>query len=302
MAGGIRTVDTPLAVLFPALASEKAEFNIAERTAQLLPTLQTTLDVPQLLGLFHNHIKQSIPHDGVLYRYPNGAGELSTGIPGKHSCVYRLVVEGTELGEITFSRGRPFSDAEIALLESQICALVYPLRNGLSYKAAMDQARRDPLTGVYNRGVIEVALEREVNLARRYGSPLSVIFMDIDHFKAVNDTFGHMAGDDVIREFARCVNDKIRTTDILSRYGGDEFVAILPNTTMEGAEQLAGRIRDAVVSSGCLAKIGQDLKVTTSIGIASLEGDESAQQLLDRADKSLSLAKHEGRNCIRYLS
>ncbi len=302
MAGGIRTVDTPLAVLFPMLSSEKTEFSLAERRAQLLPTLQTTLDIPQLIGLFHSHIKQISPHDAVLYRYPNGAGEVFTGNPGKHSCVYRLVVEGMELGEITFSRDRLFSGAEISALESLTSALVYPLRNGLSYKMAMDKARRDPLTGVYNRGVIEVALEREVSLARRYRSPLSVIFMDIDRFKVVNDTYGHIVGDEVIREFARCVNDKIRTTDILSRYGGDEFVAILPNTTMEGAEQLAGRIRDAVVNSDCLAKIGQGLKVTTSIGIASLEDDESAQQLLDRADRSLSLAKHEGRDCIRFLS
>jgi diguanylate cyclase (GGDEF)-like protein len=212
------------------------------------------------------------------------------------------VIGGTVLGEIAFSRKQVFSPTEISALECLLCTLVYPLRNGLNYKTAMEEARRDPLTGVYNRGAMEVMIEREVGLARRYRSPLSLIFMDIDCFKSINDTYGHMIGDEVIREFVRCVNDKMRTTDILFRYGGDEFVAILPNTTLEGAEQLAGRIREAVANSIRLTRIGRGMKITTSIGISSLESRETAQRLLDRADRSLNLAKQDGRDCIRCLS
>lgn len=301
IAGDIRIVGAPVTALFPLPVQPRAERGLAEMTARLIPALQTTLDIPHLIGLFHSHAKQIILHDAVLYRYPKDGGEVSVGDPGGHSCSYRLVVEGAVLGEIAFSRVQIFSAAEISMLEYLLCTLVYPLRNGLSYKVAMEAARRDPLTGVYNRSAMETALEREVELARRCRSPLSLIFMDIDYFKSVNDTYGHIAGDEVIREFVRCVNDKMRAIDILSRYGGDEFVVILPNTTLEGAEQLAGRIREAVADSICLAKIGQGLKVTASIGISSLEDKETAKQLLDRADRSLNSAKQDGRDCIRCL-
>lgn len=300
--GGVRIVDVPVTALFPLPAQRSTVRGLAEINAQLLPALQTTLDIPQLIGLFHSHAKQVAPHDGVLYRYPKGGGEISVGDLGRHSSSYRLVVEGSVLGEIAFSREQIFSATEVSMLDCLLCVLVYPLRNGLSYKAAMEEAQRDPLTGVYNRGVMQIALDREVGLARRYRAPLSLIFMDIDYFKTINDTYGHMVGDEVIREFVRCVNDKIRITDILSRYGGDEFVVILPNTTLEGAELLAGRIREAVAHSNCLSRIGQDKKITTSIGISSLEGEETAQQLLDRADKSLNVAKQDGRDCVRHLS
>lgn len=301
IAGDVRIVGAPVTAMFPLPTKPRAGRGLAEMTAGLIPALQTTLDISRMIGLFHSHARRIVHHDGVSYRYPESGGEFSVGNPGSHSCTYRLEVAGAVLGEVVFSRGQIFSDAEISTLECLLCALVYPLRNGLSYKMAMEEAQHDPLTGVYNRGAMEAALDREVSLARRYGSPLSLLFMDIDCFKAVNDTYGHMVGDEVIREFVRCVNSKMRTTDILSRYGGDEFVVILPNTDLDGAEQLAGRVREAVTHSKRLAKIGQDVKVTTSIGISTLGDGETARQVLDRADRSLNSAKQSGRDCIRCL-
>jgi diguanylate cyclase (GGDEF)-like protein len=294
--GDIRIMGSSLAA---AASLSPIGRGIAEMSLQLLPVLQTTLDIHQLIGLFHGHAKQVIHHDSVLYRHPKDGAGVSIGEPGRHSCTYRLVVEGAALGEIAFSRSQSFSAPEISLLECLVCALVYPLRNGLSYKAAMEEARRDSLTGVYNRGVMEAALEREVGLAHRYHSPLSLIFMDIDYFKSINDTYGHTVGDEAIREFARCVNEKIRATDILSRYGGDEFVAILPNTTLEGADLLANRIREGMMQSRGFAEMARGMRITASIGIASLEGGETAQHLLDRADRLLNLAKQAGRDCVR---
>ena len=299
-AGNIRTVGSQAETTLPISWVRQ---DLAERSSlHLLPVLQTTLDILQLVRLFHGRAKQIVPHQAILYRYPTSGEAISIGELCKHTCTYRLVVEGVLLGEITFSRTQIFSDAEISLLESLVSSLIYPLRNGLIYKAAMEEARRDPLTGVHNRGAMEEALEREVGLARRCRSPLSLIFMDIDYFKAINDNSGHIVGDQVIREFARCADDKVRATDILSRYGGDEFVVILPNTAPKGAEQLASRIRAAVAQSPYLLRIGRDRKITASIGIANLKINEKAQDLLGRADKALASAKQDGRNCIRRAS
>lgn len=296
LAGDVRAVDS--APNFPLLSPVTQ--GVDELSLQVMPVLQTTLDAHQLISLFHECARQVVLHDGVTYRYPGNEDGLSIGESGPHTCAYRLMVEGSVLGEIIFSRSLPFSGKETSLLESLICALVYPLRNCLRYKAAMEESRRDALTGIYNRSVLEVTLKREVSLAHRYHTPLSVIFMDIDYFKSVNDSCGHAVGDAVIREFARCVSEKIRATDILSRYGGDEFVAILPNTTLDGAELLATRIREGVEQSVCFANLNHDMKITTSIGIADLNGRQTAQSLLNRADRSLFLAKRAGRNCIRH--
>lgn len=265
---------------------------------RMVRTLQTTLDINQLIALFGQDIGGVVPHAGVSYRNEPQELEVALGDLAEQSCDYRLMVEGEALGEIAFTRGEIFTDAEIGALEYLLCTLVYPLRNALRYKAALDEARRDPLTGVYNRGVMETVLEREIGLARRYQLPFSLLFMDIDRFKTINDTLGHATGDEVIRDFTACISGNIRTTDILARYGGDEFVVLLTNTPLEGAKLLAERIRVAIEGSPRLAAIGEKISVTTSVGVASLQDKETGEILLARADQALARAKQGGRNRI----
>lgn len=125
----------------------------------------------------------------------------------------------------------------------------------------------DPLTGCFNRGYMEKKLVQEVKRARRYKHPLSVIFCDIDHFKQVNDTYGHQPGDMVLREFSKCILRKIRVdVDWLTRYGGEEFLVVLPETTLEGASRLSERIRHMV--SQCEMKWqGEVIRLTSSFGV-----------------------------------
>jgi diguanylate cyclase (GGDEF)-like protein len=149
-------------------------------------------------------------------------------------------------------------------------------------------ARTDPLTGVPNRRVWEAELPRELERARRAGTPLCVAMIDLDNFKGYNDRFGHQAGDRLLKEAASAWRAQVRSTDLLARYGGEEFVLLLPACAVEDAVRIIERLR-AVTP-----------QVTCSIGISSWDFQESASELLERADQALYLAKAEGRD--RYVT
>ena len=144
--------------------------------------------------------------------------------------------------------------------------------------------------------LIESAMRREVDLARRHRQPLSLLMIDVDHFKRINDSHGHPAGDQVLSELAAEIGRAARSTDLLYRYGGEEFALLLHNTPAEGALITAERIRRAAAKLEVTYR-GSVLNFTVSLGIATLH-DDSAAELLRRADEALYRAKHEGRNRV----
>jgi len=158
----------------------------------------------------------------------------------------------------------------------------------------------DPLTQVYNKkGILNFLEKFLANFVRYKKEPFSVLMLDIDYFKKINDTYGHLAGDFVLKEFVKIIRDKIRSSDILGRFGGEEFVVILPNTKVSGALKLAQRIKDEVENH--LFEYGKDkIKFTTSIGITSVSLNDSVESLLERVDEALYDAKKKGRNRIEY--
>lgn len=168
---------------------------------------------------------------------------------------------------------------------------------------ALRLATMDPLTGAYNRRTFQETAERELSRARRAGTPLSIILMDMDHFRAVNETHGHSAGDEVLARFADIVRSALRKEDMLVRYGGEEFLVLLPEVPGPGAVVVAGRIRRAVAAAEIEAA-GQRLSLTVSLGVAARldEGPESVDGLLARAGSALALAKERGRNRVVALS
>ena len=176
-------------------------------------------------------------------------------------------------------------------------SLRYALKLGETLEALRRLATRDQLTGLLNRREFERILTEEEERSRRFGHPLSLVMMDIDHFKRVNDTHGHPAGDVVLREVARRVADQVRTVDRVVRFGGEELVLILVQTDRVGALDVARRAcavveRDPVLVGDTIA-----LNVTVSAGVAAMPVDASSGlTLLNAADKALYAAKSRGRN------
>ena len=168
---------------------------------------------------------------------------------------------------------------------------------------ALRLATIDPLTGAYNRRTFHEIAERELSRARRAGQPLSIIMLDIDHFRAVNEKHGHRVGDEVLQRFAEVVRTAMRKEDMFVRFGGEEFLVLLPEVPGPGAVVVAGRIR-RVVANAPIEAAGQSFALTVSLGVAARldEGPESIETLIARADSALALAKERGRNRVVALS
>ena len=164
-------------------------------------------------------------------------------------------------------------------------------------------ATTDPLTGAYNRRTFHEIAEREMARARRNGQPLSIVMLDIDHFRQVNEKHGHKVGDEILQRFVDVMRSALRKEDMVVRYGGEEFVVLLPEVPGPGAVVVAGRIRRAVAGTPIEAA-GEKFPVTVSLGVAARldEGPESIDELLERAGSALALAKERGRNRVVALS
>ncbi len=156
----------------------------------------------------------------------------------------------------------------------------------------------DALTGLYNRRHFDNTVEREFLRSKRYGGDLTIAIIDIDFFKKINDTYGHLCGDYVLKEVAYLISDNFRKTDLVFRYGGEEFVALLTETSLESAKIPLERLREKIENSNFIYA-GQQIKVTVSIG-ASINTTETVSEFLDNADKALYRAKNAGRNKLIF--
>ena len=270
------------------------------KALQLVSVLQTTLDINSLIGTFSSEIKSLVPHSSVAYENQPQNIDIVMGQTAKHSCSYQLVAAEQSLGHLTITRNKKFLSNETMMLEYLLCSLVYPLRNAILYKNALTAALKDPLTGTNNRNAMNAAMIREIELARRHGTRLSLIALDIDYLKKINDTYGHAAGDCAIKFVANAVGACIRTSDMLFRFGGEEFVVLLSNTYKKGALMLAERIRHTIDSLKCTYN-DSEIPLTASLGVACYIKKDNSETLFKRADMALYRAKSEGRNCVRFI-
>ena len=173
------------------------------------------------------------------------------------------------------------------------------LDNALSLQKAEAVSVTDDLTGLYNTRYLNLVLRRESKRASRSGRPLSLLFLDLDGFKQVNDTHGHLAGSKALVEAAVIIRGSARETDIAARFGGDEFSVVLPDTGQEGAVSVAERIRDRIMACQFLASDGLSIHLTASIGVATLpDVAASAEELLRAADVAMYRVKDAGKNGI----
>ena len=244
------------------------------------------------------------------------------GVPGEGGHIERndeiaylgapVNVEGRLFGMLSFAalggRDLPFGPDDIELLrlmaewvggeierENARAALTQQQRELLAANGKLESlATHDGLTEAKNRRAFNEKLAEEWSRAQRYATPLSLVMFDVDKFKTYNDSFGHQAGDEVLKTLARTVMGLVRTTDFFARYGGEEFALILPNTDAEGAYVLADRLRERVEGARW-----KERPVTASFGVSTLEiGMENGEALIEAADKALYLSKERGRNRV----
>src|SRR5687768_12213633 len=170
----------------------------------------------------------------------------------------------------------------------------------VKHRILSENSARDTLTGLYNRWYVMDKIEAEINRSLRHGAPLSLMMLDIDHFKRINDTWGHTAGDQVLQHVGKVLRDSCRVYDVPGRYGGEEFCILLPETRMDNTTIVANRIRERLELTD-MEVPGAAIAVTASIGIAALEGGAdviTGAGLIDRADRALYSAKGLGRNRV----
>ncbi|MEM6415906.1 MAG: PleD family two-component system response regulator [Pseudomonadota bacterium] len=214
----------------------------------------------------------------------------------------RKLIRALDIG-VTDYLNRPVDRNElVARVSTQVRRKRYIDRLRHSFEASLEMAVTDQLTGLYNRRYLASHISAMFDRAIWTGQPLSVMVLDLDHFKSINDTHGHDAGDAVLQQFSECIRNSIRGIDLACRYGGEEFLVAMPDTDKKFTAAVAERLREKVETTQMqINSEGESINVTVSIGIASTEDDapdDTSQRLIKRADEALYGAKHNGRNKV----
>lgn len=283
---------------YPTLTPDHySQLRQQELAIELTQKLQISLEVEDIVNMLLLQMRKLVPIDGITFEHPGLDYKFATPVQGRHKACYQLDLEDDDLGMITFTRRMRFEEEELTSIENLMSCLLYPLRNALKYKHAMIAAYTDPLTGAGNRQALDDALNHEINLAQRNETPLSVVMFDFDNFKQLNDNYGHEFGDKVLKEITQEIKNVIRKTDLLFRYGGEEFVLLMHKTSLNNAATVADKIRQHIANK----RIDHEenaISVSVSMGAATLHEGDGANTLVRRADNALYYAKDAGRNCV----
>ncbi len=271
-------------------SASKLPATIAER-------LFRQLALGDLISDFFLIAEEQLSFSSIEFCHEGTDFSLSMGEAEQHRLNYDMEVANQPLGSIAVTRGKPFSQTEIHKLETLLAHLGYPLRNAALYSHALRSAHNDPLTGVNNRAAMEVAIPREIQLAQRRNEPLSLLIIDTDHFKQINDQLGHLIGDQALQKLAQVFSDCVRNTDLIFRYGGDEFIIALPDTDNKGDREVAERIRRSVAQCTFTGD-NKTLTLSVSIGMTQIKTKDTLKSALHRADQALYKAKENGRNQV----
>ncbi len=259
--------------------------------------------VPTVKSAFVEAVRRGyiIVNDYKSYRWAVGSWKKA-GLKSALICVLGNDEPFGSLAVGRFLSDKSFTDEDGRILKSLAFIFSFIVKEELEKRKLLERATKDHLTGLYNRLFLEEALEREVSRANRYGFPLSLIMLDLDNFKSVNDRYGHDVGDRVLIRFAQVIKKNVRGTDIPARYGGEEFVVLLPHTGLEEAQRVAERIR-SVFERTTFRFNGEVFRLTVSAGISSCHAGEcNPRELLLTADKALYSAKRNGKNRVEVFS
>lgn len=266
---------------------------------RLCRRLQTTLEMDPLLDIFAEEVATVISFDSLSYQHESQGAHFvyTVGFGGRHRCEYGLTLEGEPFGTLTLNRRQRFAEQELSLLEDLLGLLVMSLRNAWRYHSMQQAALTDAATGLGNRRLLYQDLEREIHRAQRHGSHFSLILCDLDHFKRINDSYGHMAGDMVLLQIAGLMRQSVRSSDACFRFGGEEFAVLLPQTPLRETVQVAQRL-SMNIDQHAFDIGGSTIKATVSLGVTAYAADQKAEEIIERADRALYEAKRRGRNQV----
>ncbi len=262
----------------------------------LVVKLQTTLDVHELIGIYAGLAQRQIDFVGLTIHSIDGSFEASYGKAEGNSQVFDIKAADKVVARLAYFFGSRISPTYQSYIKQLHQALAYPLRNALMYSHVKRLATKDALTGLGNRSYFDDYLLQRLAMNERKQQGFSLMMLDLDNFKQVNDKHGHAMGDDILREFADILGRSVRGTDCVFRFGGDEFAIIVDDNNFMANQVVANRIRHAVLAS----KLLSDYHVTCSIGFTQANHIDTSNDLFDRADHALYEAKKAGRNCFRH--
>ena len=262
---------------------------------RLLEKLQTTLNLEELLAIYAAHAKQIINFSGLQFQSSLGVAQITDSDNSKPPYSFDLEINNEHLGQLIYFCQYPLTGNIEQKLIGLHNALVYPLRNALMYSRVLKLATKDTLTGLNNRSQFNDILAQKLERCRRQNRQFSLMLLDLDNFKQVNDNYGHKIGDDVLQEFANVLCSSIRATDSVFRFGGDEFAVLIDDPEFTTNKVIAQRVMRLVAESNLM----KQYQVTTSIGYTLASSQDCENNIFARADKGLYKAKAAGRNCAR---
>ncbi|WP_019624023.1 GGDEF domain-containing protein [Thioalkalivibrio thiocyanoxidans] len=269
-------------------------------------SLTATLEFETVLQRLHEQLYALLQHSGWIFYTEGDEQSWSGGEDDRHRIEYGLSYNGASMGSLILMRGRRFSDAEQQQIEAVLGLAAPALHNAHRYRRLVSTLETDELTGLGNRRAFEIQGAKWLADCRRQDRPLSVLAIDLDHFKRINDDYGHSVGDELLRRVADTLRTATRQSDLLVRMGGEEFLAVLPGADLACAMECAERIRLAIGSTRATATADDAsalqsegmVRVTASIGVASVGRNTTLQALYQKADEALYAAKQSGRNRV----
>ncbi|XPF94410.1 GGDEF domain-containing protein [Colwellia sp. RE-S-Sl-9] len=254
-----------------------------QRKLALMEQLQCTLELDKILNIFAMEASKYIAFSGLYFTQGNVRTAIRGSKQGKAERLFELKINNEFLGTLTYAINSPISLASYKILEELHQYILHPLNNAIKYKNAMSLAMQDSLTGLANRRYFDEQLKRAMHHANRQKHQVGLVVADLNKFKAVNDTFGHHVGDEILKSFAKALELSVRDSDSVFRFGGDEFVIIVEEASQESLFMIEARIQKALDTDVLLTKYN----VGCSLGYTFMNRADDEKSFFERADQAL---------------
>lgn len=264
-------------------AFEKQEKNTFISEKQLLESLQSSLDIHELLNVFAKEAARFIDFSGLYFQKAGLKIAMNGSRPAKNERKYDIKIHGQFIGTLNYAINTPISLSNHQVLKHLHSYLAYPLRNAIMYYQAIQLAMEDSLTGLGNRRYFDEQLKRAMHQANRHQTQVGLIVADLDKFKTINDTHGHLIGDKILVQFAKALESSIRDSDSAFRFGGDEFAIIVEQASEQALDIIEYRIIQVLHTDPILTKY----HVNCSLGTTFMTRADDEHSFFNRADEIL---------------